>query len=93
MVTLTFDTYAFIKRLKESGVSEEQAEAHSEALKQFQQSSLDELATKKDLADVKTGLAEVKTDLAVLKGELNIVKLMLGILLGGMVSLLVKAFG
>lgn len=83
---MTFDTHAFIKRLKEAGVSETQAEAHSDALKTFQQSSLDDLATKKDIADV-------KTDLAVMKGEMNMIKLMLGIILVGMVSLIVKAFG
>ena len=93
MTTLTFDTYAFIKRLKEAGVSEAQAEAHSDALKQFQQGSLDELASKRDLAEIKADMSDIKTNMATVKGELNMVKLMLGILLAGMVSLLVKAFG
>ena len=32
MATLTFDTYAFIRKLKDSGISEEQARAQVEAL-------------------------------------------------------------
>jgi len=47
MSTLTFDTLAYVKRLKEADVPEKQAEAQAEALR----AALDmqELVTKKDL--------------------------------------------
>ena len=47
MPTITFDTHKFIRRLKEAGISEEQAEAIAEA---FREANLEaEIATKTDL--------------------------------------------
>lgn len=65
---VTFDTHAFIKRLKDAGVSEAQAEAHSEALRSVQDSL--EIVTRQDL-DVR--LAEL---------EIRLVKWMLALLAG-----------
>jgi tRNA U38,U39,U40 pseudouridine synthase TruA len=79
MSTLTFDTYAFIRKLKESGISEEQARAQVEALstafEQFQgESHFTDLATKHDFRELELKIelvrAELKRDLAETKAEL-----------------------
>ncbi|MGH7963983.1 MAG: coiled-coil domain-containing protein [Candidatus Binatia bacterium] len=89
MTAVTFDTYAFIKRLKESGFNETQAEALAEAIKGSQAAHLDTLATKHDLKEL-----ELKIDnrLESVKGELALLKWMIGVLLAGVVSLVLKAF-
>jgi hypothetical protein len=73
--SITFDTYAYIKRLKEAGFTEQQAEAQSEALSkafnEFQGEQLTELVTTGRLTnEIKTleihlteKLAEHKTDI------------------------------
>ncbi|MBF0286056.1 MAG: DUF1640 domain-containing protein [Magnetococcales bacterium] len=58
MATLTFDTYAYIKKLREAGVSEAQAEAHADALKAVQEASASELVTKRDLAEAKVEIIQ-----------------------------------
>ncbi len=72
MTTLAFDTYAYIRKLKESGITEEQARAQVEALslalEQFQSEiHLSESATKQDLREVELKLelkiAETKSEL------------------------------
>jgi len=50
MATITFDTHKFIRTLKESGISEAQAEAIADA---FREAHLEaELATKTDLREL-----------------------------------------
>ncbi len=72
MTILTFDTYAFIRKLKDSGITEEQARAQVEALslafEQFQsEMHLSEAATKQDLREIELKLelkiAETKSEL------------------------------
>jgi hypothetical protein len=79
MTTLTFDTYAFIRKLKESGIPEEQARAQVEALsaafEQFQgESHYTDLATKHDIRELELKIelvrAELKRDIAETKAEL-----------------------
>jgi hypothetical protein len=79
MTTLTFDTYAFIRKLKESGIPEEQARAQVEALsiafEQFQgESHYIDLATKHDIRELELKIelvrAELKRDMAETKAEL-----------------------
>ena len=52
-LTPTFDTHKLVKSLTESGFEEPQAEALSEAIKTVQEVSLDRLATKEDVKEVK----------------------------------------
>ncbi len=86
MATVTFDTHEFIKRLKAVGFSDEQAEAMAEARKAALAQSLDTaLATKADIFAVRQELADVRADVRLLKW-------MLGVVLGGVVALLLKAF-
>jgi len=72
MTTLAFDTYAYIRKLKESGVTEEQARAQVEALslalEQFQSElHLSESATKQDIREseltLELKIAETKAEL------------------------------
>lgn len=72
MTVLAFDTHAFVKKLKEAGFSESQAEAQADALikalVQFRKEMhLDELATKRDLRELElrleAKLAETKAEI------------------------------
>lgn len=50
MATITFDTHKFIRRLREAGISEEQAEAIAEAFRDAHFEA--EVATKTDLREL-----------------------------------------
>ena len=82
MVSITFDTLKFVKRLKAAGFREDQAEALSDAFKESQETSIADLATKSDLKEL--GL---KFD-----GELKLLKWMLSFILAGIAALIIKAF-
>jgi chromosome segregation ATPase len=60
-----FDTHASVKKLKEAGFTEQQAEAQVEVISEVLQSNL---ATKLDIAELKS---ELKSDIAELKSELK----------------------
>lgn len=83
MTTLTFDTHEFVKKLKDVGFSEEQAEAitslqkttSSNTLEQARHDyDLDNLATKRDLREIELKIelvrSELKRDIAETKAEL-----------------------
>lgn len=78
MSAITFDTLELTDLLRTSGIEQKQAEAIVKAIVK----SHEELVTKGYL-DLK--LASIYTDLAVLKW-------MMGILLGGVLSLVMKAY-
>lgn len=80
MASIAFDTHKFIRRLKEAGVPEPQAEAMAEALRDAQGEA--ELVTKQDL----------QLELAPIKADVQLIKWMLGILLAGVASLVIKSF-
>ena len=52
-MAFAFDTLGYAKRLREAGVSNDQAEAHAEAAREF---IMTELVTKSDLYAVKSEL-------------------------------------
>src|SRR5215470_11091817 len=56
----TFDSLGYAKRLRDSGVSQAQAEAHAEAARDF---IMVELATKSDLLALKSDLLAMKQEL------------------------------
>lgn len=87
MATIAFDTLKFTKRLKEAGFTEAQAEAVADSF--LQATGEAEVATKRDLERVEAKIERLETKLT---GELTLVKWMLGILLGGVVALLMRAF-
>jgi peptidyl-tRNA hydrolase len=71
VATLTFDKLAYVDRLRAAGMGEREARALAEGL---DQALREEVATRTDLAAVKTELAAdiaaVRTDLAAVKTEL-----------------------
>jgi len=78
MTTVTFDTLELTDALKQSGIEQKQAEAIVKAILKAQ----NELVTR-DYLDIK--LAPIAADLMLLKW-------MLGLLLAGLLSLVLKAF-
>ena len=78
MTTITFDTLELVDKLKAAGIPPEQAEAVVRVIADSQV----RLVTKDDL---EMALSPLKTDLAVLKW-------MIGMLLAGVMSLVLKAF-
>lgn len=64
MATITFDTLAFVKQLKSAGFNDNQAEIQAQAINQalsdFQNSKLNELATK---ADLQAEIANAKVEI------------------------------
>ena len=84
MGTVTFDTLKFVKTLEASGIEPSHAEAMAAAYRDAANDQ--ELVTKKDLK------FELQVELAPIKLELQIHKYMLGIVLGGIIALVLKAF-
>jgi len=80
MAGITFDTLKFVRRLKDSGIPEAQAEAVAEAFKEA--SGEAELATKQDIERL-----ELRMD-----GEFRLVKWMVGATFAGIVALILKGF-
>jgi hypothetical protein len=93
MATLTFDTLKFANKLKAAGVPPEQAEVEAAALSEVLEVNLKELATKEDL---KNSLKELEMKLDArfekLMGETLLMKWVLGILIAGVISLILKSF-
>jgi hypothetical protein len=65
MATMTFDTLQFVQRLKKAGVQEKEAEAIAEAVRDAQANS--EIATKRDLAELKADLVKWVVTVGVLQ--------------------------
>jgi hypothetical protein len=79
VATITFDTLKFVEKLRAGGVPEEQAKAEAEALvTAFSEAMDSQLAT--------------KTDINRLERELIVIKWMVGLVLGGILALILKAF-
>jgi hypothetical protein len=92
MTTITFDTLKFVQTLKESGLTEKQAEGITAAFREAHSAA--ELATKGDIEFVKTELQQVKNDL---QRDIREMELRLTVKLGalmaaavGLVAALVK---
>lgn len=60
MATVTFDTLKFVECLRKHDFTEEQAKGLSEALKEAQDSSSQELATKGDIKELKHEMKELE---------------------------------
>lgn len=80
MSAVPFDTLKFVKTLEASGIEDKQAEAIANAYREA--SSDQELVTKKDL----------QIELAPIKADMQIIKWINGLMLGGIVALILKAF-
>ncbi|OGR07240.1 MAG: DUF1640 domain-containing protein [Deltaproteobacteria bacterium RIFOXYD12_FULL_50_9] len=76
---MTFDTLKFVETLKAAGVPAEQAKAEAEALvSAFAEAMDSQLATRSDVNR--------------LERELLVIKWMVGLVMGGIVALILKAF-
>jgi len=86
MSAITFDTLRFADRLEKAGLTREQAHAFAEAQKDVFAEALDSpLATKSDIAGVRTDLVELrgemKAELSSVRGEMGTLKWMMGVLI------------
>ena len=87
MATITFDTHKFIRKLESAGFSTDQAEAVADAFRGA--SGEAELASKRDIRELEL---KIESRFEQVKGELTLIKWMLGIMLGGVMALILKAF-
>ena len=71
MATVTFDTHKFIRRLRDSGMPDEQAEALADALRDVQSEA--ELATKRDIQDLEMRIREVELRLTIKIGGMLVI--------------------
>ena len=96
MTAITFDTHKVIKRLEASGVPPAQAEATVEAFAEIVDTSQGELATKADLkigfSDLRAEIGTAKVEIGSVKADVLVLKWMMGFLLAGIASLVLKAF-
>lgn len=94
MAVVTFDTHKFIKKLEAAGVSSQQAEAFSEAVRDAQDAA--EVATKADLREMEFRLekrfAEMNERFAKADGRTILLQWMLGLVIAGIASLVLKTF-
>ena len=107
MATPFFDTLQYVKRLKESGISSDHAEAHSLALSD----AMNDLARKTDLNELRLAVtadinelrseitadfiefrAEVDGRFIKVEGRLDLLKWMMGFVLAGTLSIVLKIF-
>ena len=87
MATITFDTLKFVRKLESAGFSMNQAEAVADAFRDA--SGEAELASKRDIRELEL---KIESRFEQVKGELTLIKWMLGIMLGGVMALVLKAF-
>lgn len=86
MATVTFDTLKFVEKLRAAGVPEPQAKAQAEVLASALSEAMEvQLATKSDIRDVRSDIARLERDMYVLKW-------MMGMMIGGITALVLKAF-
>jgi len=89
MTTITFDMLALVDKLKIAGFDQKQSETVIRVIAEAQ----DGLVTKHDLTEAKN---EIKSDMNVrferIDGELKLNRWMLGVLLAGVLSIVIKSF-
>jgi hypothetical protein len=88
----TFDSLGYAKRVRDRGVSQDQAEAHAEAARDF---IMTELATKADVVAIKADLLatkqELRSDIAELRHGMETENLRLTVRLGAMLVVAIGA--
>ena len=93
MSTITFDTLKFAQRLEQSGIPRNQAEAFAEAQKDFlDEITQVELATKNDIKDIRNDIQSIRLKMVEQYGQFALLKWMIGFLIVGILSLVIKAF-
>ncbi|MCF6155567.1 MAG: hypothetical protein E3K36_10010 [Candidatus Brocadia sp.] len=79
MTTMITEVY---EAFKEAGVSEEKAKAAASAIADFE----------KHFTHIESDLTDLKAEVKVLKIEINLVKWMLGFVIAGIISIIIKLF-
>jgi G3E family GTPase len=100
MAVATFDTLKFANTLKSAGVPDKQAEAQAVAFAEIIQINFKDLATKDDLAllrsdvkhDTTEAVAELRREFIELRGEMKLLKWLFGAILGFMIAVSVRLF-
>ena len=87
MAALTFDTHKFVRKLRTAGFEEAQAKAVADAFADAQGES--DLVTKRDISELRR---DIDVRFERLDGELKLNRWMLGILIAGVMSLVLKSF-
>jgi len=87
MSAITFDTLKYADRLEAAGVPPRQAKAEAQALAEVLTSS--EVATARDVERLESKIELLRSDLS---GKFTLLQWMLGLLLAGIASLILKAF-
>jgi hypothetical protein len=87
MAAITFDTHKFIRKLRTAGLEEAQAEAFADAFSDAQGEA--DLASKRDISDLRR---DIDVRFERIDGELKLNRWMLGILIAGVMSLVLKSF-
>ncbi len=87
MATVTFDTLKFVEKLSAAGVSEPQAKAQAEVLVSALSEAMEgQLATKMDIPRLE------REHIVPMQRDLFVLKWMMGMLIGGVTALVLKAF-
>ena len=68
MPALAFDSYAYVKKLRDAGMPEKQAEVQAEAITGLIEARV---ATKQDLAEIQRDIVEVKREIAEMNRDLK----------------------
>jgi hypothetical protein len=87
MAAITFDTHKIVRKLRTAGFEEAQAEAVADAFADAQGQS--DLVTKRDISELRR---DIDVRFERLDGELKLNRWMLGILIVGVMSLVLKSF-
>jgi hypothetical protein len=96
MATLTMDTHRIVKRLKDAGFTDSQAETVTDILAETRAGDLAEVATKSDIAALRAAteadIAPLATKTDVAELETKIIKWLVPLLLGqtGLTVALIK---
>ena len=87
MATVTLDTHRIVKRLKDAGFTDAQAETVTDIIAETRATDLADFATRADISALRT---EIKSDLSAL--ETRIIKWLVPLLLGqtGLIVALIK---
>ena len=86
---IAVDTLKIFERLKAANLNEEAAKEIAEVVREVSLESQKESVTKEDIAKLESKIIERIT---AMEEELKLIKWMLGILLAGVISLILKAF-
>jgi hypothetical protein len=87
MSTITFDTLKYAERLEEGGVPPQQAKAEAQALAEVLAAS--EVASARDIERLESKIELLRSDLS---GKFTLIQWMLGLLLAGVASIVIKTF-